>query len=138
MSDKAINQLFMAYLHSFYCNYHWGPVPHHNFRVWLFFAYFGHLFSLFWRRGPGNPGAVLGPRILLPLHPQAFSVGVFQTCSSWCRSRVRIAQQHSEHRHCNTIFARRPIFTRVAMYIQSTLALRTPRYYGLPAIKDRS
>ena len=99
MSDKAINRLFMAYLHNYYCNYHWGPVPRLNFRVCLFLAYFEHVFSLFWPRGPGNPGAVPGPRILLPLHPQAFSVGVFQTCSSWCRSRVRIAQQHCEHRH---------------------------------------
>ena len=41
MSDKLINRLFIAYLHNYYCNYHSGPVPRLNFRVWLFLAYFG-------------------------------------------------------------------------------------------------
>ena len=47
----------MAYLPNYYCNYHSGPVPGLNFRVWLFLAYFEHAFGLFWPRGPGNPDA---------------------------------------------------------------------------------
>ena len=116
MSDKAINRLFMAYLHNYYCNYHWDPIPRIYFRVWLFFAYFGHVFSLFWRRGPGNPGAVPGPRIChftrtpsLSASSRPVLLGADHECGLPNNTANRVM-------HCNTIFARRRIFTRVAMY----------------------
>ena len=116
MSDKAINRLFMAYLHSFYCNYHWGPVARLNFRVWLFLTYFEHAFSLFLPKGPGNPGAVLGPRICHFTRRPSLSASsrpVLLGADHECGLPNNTANIDM---HCNTIIARRRIFTRVAMY----------------------
>ena len=117
MSDKAINRLFMAYLHNYYCNYHWGPVPALILEFGFFWpilnmclAYFGpedlatlaqfpdlELFCHFTRR----PSLSASSRPVL--------LGADHECGLPNNTANRVM-------HCNTIFARRRIFTRVAMY----------------------